>query len=113
MRKRVSIALLGFALAASAAMAADIQITAMTPEHSHPDFTGYTVIAFTFSNGTSLSYDFPPPKAEDTADEVDARAHIRSWQVGDIVEFDSREDCFMSVVVTDLSKDPPQAVCFQ
>jgi hypothetical protein len=112
MRRRFSIALLGFAFAATTGMAADLRITAMTPEHAHPDFTGYTVIEFTFSDGKTLNYDFPPAKPSDDADDVAAKAHIRSWRVGDIVEDSVSENCFMGVVVTDKSKDPPQAVCF-
>jgi hypothetical protein len=112
MRRRVSIALLGLALAATTAMAADLRITAMSPEHANPDITGYTLIEFTFSDGKTLNYDFPPAKPDDGADDVTARARVRSWHVGDIVEFSVSEDCFMGVVITDKSKDTPQAVCF-
>jgi hypothetical protein len=109
--------MMGLALTATSAMAADIRITGIVPEHARPDFDNMTVITLTFSNGTSENYNifsdhkgFTPQKAADLAAN---ETRVRSWRVGDVVEFRDSTDCFMGSLIADISTNPPSVVCFQ
>lgn len=117
MNKVLTTALLGFALATTSAMAADIRITDITAEHPHPDFNNTTLITLTFSNGRTEDYLFMSNTRDDTPEQAANRVvndkRVRSWHVGDIVEFRISEECFMGDLITNLSKDPPSVVCFQ
>jgi hypothetical protein len=109
--------IMSLALTATSAMAADIHITEIVPEHARPGFDGMTEITLTFSNGTTDHYTmfsdrkgFTPQEAANLAAN---EARVRTWRVGDSVEFLNSADCFLGSMIADISKNPPSVVCFQ